>query len=78
MGLSPTQLIVILIIVLLLFGTKRLRNLGSDLGGAIKGFKKSMSEEEKDAAEKEKLALKEGEIIEGSAKKVETESKDKH
>jgi sec-independent protein translocase protein TatA len=37
--------IVVLIIVLLIFGTKKLRNLGSDLGGAIKSFKQSMKEE---------------------------------
>ncbi|MFE8070679.1 Sec-independent protein translocase subunit TatA [Marinobacteraceae bacterium S3BR75-40.1] len=46
MGISIWQLIIILAIVVLLFGTKRLRNIGSDLGGAIKGFKKSMSDEE--------------------------------
>lgn len=40
---SPVQLLVLLAIVLLLFGGKRLRNLGSDLGNAIKGFKSSMS-----------------------------------
>lgn len=44
-GISIWQLLIILAIVLLLFGTKRLRNLGGDLGGAIKGFKKSMGEE---------------------------------
>lgn len=75
MGISPGQLIIILIIVLLLFGTKRLRNLGSDLGGALKGFKKAMSDEEKENQEPEKLPRKEGEVIEGTAKKVETENK---
>ena len=44
-GISPFQLIVILLIVLLLFGGKRLRTLGSDLGSAIKGFRKSMDEQ---------------------------------
>lgn len=39
---SPTQLLILLAIVLLLFGGKRLRNLGGDLGNAIKGFKSSM------------------------------------
>jgi len=46
-GISIWQLLIILAIVALLFGTGRLRNIGSDLGGAIKGFKKSMSDEEK-------------------------------
>lgn len=44
-GISIWQLLIILAIVVMLFGTSRLRNLGSDLGGAIKGFKKSMSED---------------------------------
>ena len=44
------QLLIIVVIVILLFGTKKLRNFGSDLGSAVKGFKKSMSQdEEKDA-----------------------------
>lgn len=51
---SPTQLIIVLVIVLLLFGGKRLRSLGSDLGNAIKGFKNSMSNEEAEKAEQEK------------------------
>ena len=49
------QIIIILVIVILLFGTKRLANIGSDLGSAIKGFKKSMKdgEGEADAEKKE-------------------------
>jgi len=45
-GISIWQLLIVLGIVILLFGTKKLRNIGSDLGGAIRGFKKSMNEEE--------------------------------
>ncbi len=45
---GPFELIIILVIVLLLFGGKRLKNIGGDLGGAIKGFKKSMKEGEND------------------------------
>lgn len=45
---GPFELIVILAIVLLIFGGKRLKNIGGDLGGAIKGFKKSMKEEKND------------------------------
>jgi len=44
---SPTELIIILAIVLLIFGGKRLKNIGTDLGGAIKGFKSTMKETEK-------------------------------
>ncbi len=44
MGISIWQLLIVLAIVLLLFGTKKLRNLGSDLGGAVKGFKSAVKE----------------------------------
>ena len=48
-GISVWQLLIILLIVMMLFGTKRLRGLGSDLGAAIKGFRSSVSnDEEKD------------------------------
>ncbi len=47
-NISAVQLIILLAIVLLVFGTKRLRNLGSDLGTAIRGFRKGMSEEDED------------------------------
>ncbi|MBX9916203.1 MAG: Sec-independent protein translocase subunit TatA [Nitrosomonas sp.] len=42
--------IIVLVIVVLVFGTKKLRNLGSDLGGALKGFKEGMKESETDTA----------------------------
>ena len=44
MGISIWQLLIVLGIVILLFGTKKLRNIGTDLGGAIRGFKKSMTD----------------------------------
>ena len=44
-GISIWQLLIILVIVVLIFGTKRLKGMGSDLGGAVKGFKDSMSDE---------------------------------
>ncbi len=43
---GPFELIIILVIVLLIFGGKRLKNIGNDLGGAIKGFRSSMKEKE--------------------------------
>ena len=46
MGISIWQLLIILAIVLVLFGAKRLRNLGSDLGASVKGFRDSMKETE--------------------------------
>lgn len=45
-GISVWQLLIILAIVVMLFGTKRLRTLGSDLGSAVKGFRKSISDDE--------------------------------
>jgi len=48
-GISIWQLLIILVIVILLFGTKRLKSLGSDLGSAVKGFKKSVSDNEEAA-----------------------------
>jgi len=45
-GISVWQLLIIAVIVVLLFGTKKLRGLGSDLGGAVKGFKKAISDDD--------------------------------
>jgi len=47
-GIGIWQLLIILVIVVMLFGTKRLRNLGSDLGSAIKGFRSSMKGDDED------------------------------
>jgi sec-independent protein translocase protein TatA len=56
-GISIWQLLIILVIVLLLFGTKRLKGIGSDLGNAIKGFRSAMSEGEKEEEEEEPKRL---------------------
>lgn len=68
-GISIWQLLIILAIVILLFGTKRLRNFGSDLGNAVKGFRKAMDNSDQDKEEPAKLEDQEGEIIEGKAEK---------
>jgi sec-independent protein translocase protein TatA len=44
MGLSTTHLIIFLVIILLIFGTKKLKNIGSDIGSAVKGFKDGMKD----------------------------------
>ncbi|MDH3282144.1 MAG: Sec-independent protein translocase subunit TatA [Gammaproteobacteria bacterium] len=63
-GISIWQLLIILLIVVLLFGTKKLRNIGSDLGGAIKTFRKSMREDgEDEGKETEKLEAKSGDMV---------------
>jgi len=49
MGLSTTHLIIFLVIIVLIFGTKKLKNIGSDLGGAVKGFKDGMKDGDKAA-----------------------------
>ncbi len=71
-GIGIWQLLIILVIVLMLFGTKRLRGLGGDLGGAIKGFKKAVSEEptekvEDKSAEDNQVTEK---VIDGDTEKV--------
>lgn len=48
-NIGPWQLLIILLIVLAIFGTKKLRNIGSDLGGAVKGFRSAMNEAEETA-----------------------------
>ena len=56
--IGTTQLIIILVIVLLLFGAKRLRNIGSDLGSAVKGFRSAVKDaEEEDNGEGKKIVL---------------------
>ena len=63
-GISIWSLLLILAIVILLFGTKKLRNVGGDLGGAIRNFKKSVKDEEVGKEEAEP----ENQIIEGKVK----------
>ena len=74
MGISIWQLLIILLIVLLLFGAKRLRNLGGDLGGAVKGFREAMNDgKEDDAQTTEHVEHKQsGNTIEGEVTNKET------
>jgi sec-independent protein translocase protein TatA len=78
MGISIWQLLIVLAIVILLFGTKKLKNIGGDLGGAVKGFKNAVKEgegekKEETTANLEKKESEEGNVIEGEA----TKEKDK-
>ena len=50
-GISIWQLLIIAVIVILLFGTKKLRNMGTDLGSAVKGFKKAVSDDTEKSAD---------------------------
>lgn len=56
-GISIWQLLIILVIVLLLFGTKRLKGIGSDLGNAVKGFRSAMSDPDKEEEEAKRLEV---------------------
>ncbi|MEZ7819160.1 MAG: sec-independent protein translocase protein TatA [Candidatus Azotimanducaceae bacterium] len=66
-GLGMTELLVILAIVLLVFGPKRLKSIGSDLGSAIKGFRSAVSEEDK-AEDKDP----QGKVIDGEPQTTQT------
>jgi sec-independent protein translocase protein TatA len=69
-GIGIWQLLIVLVIILLVFGTKKLKNLGSDLGGAIKGFKNAMGDEKAEKAQ-EQLEGDSGSTIDVKAEKVE-------
>jgi sec-independent protein translocase protein TatA len=62
--------LIVLVIILLVFGTKKLRNVGSDLGGAVKGFKEGMKDGDKpaDAAQTPPQQVAGGQTIEGEVK----------
>lgn len=53
-GISIWQLLIIAVIVIAIFGTKKLRNVGSDVGGAVKDFKKAMNDEQEKGQEENK------------------------
>lgn len=71
-GIGVWQLVIILLIVFMLFGTKKLRNMGSDLGGALKGFKSAMGDDEKDQTQLSESAEDiDGETVDTPADKAE-------
>lgn len=79
MGISIWQLVIILVIVLVLFGAKRLRNVGSDIGSAVKGFKSAMGEGDNAQDDQSRLNNEDSDIIEGevtSKTTAEAENKD--
>ena len=70
-GIGIWQLLIILLIVVMLFGTKKLRNLGSDLGGALKGFKSAVKDDETGKNEpSENAEENNGETVDVTAEKV--------
>lgn len=68
-GISPWQLLIILVIVVLIFGTKKLRNVGGDVGGAVKNFKDAMKDGEDEVNQTKQVKQDDGDVIEGEVKK---------
>ena len=67
--------LIVLLVVVLIFGTKKLRNIGADLGGAVKGFKDGMKTgDDKSAEAKTEIPPSTGQIIDGEARKETTKS----
>lgn len=65
-NISPVQLVIILVIVAIIFGTKKLRSMGSDVGGAVKSFRKAMHDD--DATQTaEQMVQQDDSVIEGKA-----------
>jgi len=65
-GIGIWQLVIVLVIVLLLFGTKRLRNLGGDLGNAFKGFKNAISDDDKSMKDQQSIGTMDDQTPPGS------------
>jgi sec-independent protein translocase protein TatA len=75
-GISMWQLLILLLIVVLVFGTKRLRNMGGDLGAAVKGFRKGMTEESGDEEDSLKPDQISADASTGAAAEETAKSKD--
>ncbi len=74
-GMSIWQLLIILAIIVLLFGTKKLKGIGGDLGGAVKGFKKALSDDKSDDEKKtDELENKENTTLNDSVEEKEKSS----
>ena len=72
-GISIWQLLIVLLIVITIFGTKRLKGIGEDLGGAVKGFKKAMNDSEQDTPEARQLGKPDAEFTDAGPAKRESE-----
>jgi len=72
-GISIWQLLIILLIVALIFGTKRLKGIGADLGGALKSFRKAMSDSDKEPDEPPQIGKPDADFPESGTAKRESE-----
>ena len=74
-GISLWQLLIVLLIVVVVFGTKRLKSIGSDLGGAVKGFRNAMTDAEAEEAKKLSANKEDADFGENSEAGADTESR---
>ena len=77
-SMSIWHWLIVLVIIMLVFGTKKLRNIGSDLGGAVKGFKEGMKDAKENAPAEPVPPQQQvggGQTIEGEAKEIKEKSK---
>ena len=72
-GISLWQLLIVLVIVVMIFGTKKLRTIGGDLGGAVKGFRKAMTDADRDT-EPARISDKDAEFDEAKTETSDTET----
>jgi sec-independent protein translocase protein TatA len=73
-GISIWQLLIVLVIVVLIFGTKKLTGMGKDLGGALKSFRGAMSDADKEEEEKAQIDNPDAEFSEASASPEESDN----
>ena len=78
MGLSTTHLLIFLVIIVLIFGTKKLKNIGSDLGGAVKNFKDGMKDGTESAPEASAPVQKVGAATSVAQDTIDVEAKSKN
>ena len=72
-GIGMSELLVILVIVVMIFGTKKLKDIGGDLGGAVKGFRKAMSEADNAKEDIKRIEKSDAEFPEAATQKRESE-----
>ncbi|NKB36279.1 MAG: twin-arginine translocase TatA/TatE family subunit [Gammaproteobacteria bacterium] len=69
MSFGIWELVIVLLIVALLFGTKKLRSIGTDMGGALKGFRSALKDEDQDKVDQQTGNETKADIIEGEVEK---------
>lgn len=75
MSFGIWELVIVLLIVALLFGTKKLRSIGTDLGGALKGFRSALKDEDTDKVAQQPESSASSQVIEGEVENQEDKAK---